>query len=252
MPLLAQEAGRTLAESRLELGASLSDRGSSPACCWCRCSPGPRASGGVPCRRAPLPEADLPRTWRIRWAWVPSPSRSSPWVCSSPSRVPCGEISLTKENEGVDIVLPDLDLHGAAPGTARRRRRRGQARRAGLRRAPHDRPRGRLRQRVPGRLRDVHRALCPFTLDADAVTGVLAEQRRCAATSTGRASGWGCPRPCGSSRTARTVKVVVVLTDGEETTGLIDPLDAARLASGGACGSTRSSRGRVRSPGSIP
>ena len=240
MPLLAQEAGRTLAESRLELGSlSLSDPWFLPGLvlvpllAWAA----RERRRAVPAR-APLPEADLPRTWRIRWAWVPLALEVLALACGvfALARPLRGEISLTKENEGVDIVL----LLDRSTSMEQRQGPRDERRFDVAKRAVQDFAVRRMTDRE-GASDNVclvgfamfTELLCPFTLDADAVTGVLAEldvevRRDLDGTSIG----------LGVSEAVRLLenseaesKVVVVLTDGEETTGLIDPLDAARLAS---------------------
>jgi Ca-activated chloride channel family protein len=74
--------------------------------------------------------------------------------------------------------------------------------------------------------------LCPFTLDAEAMQTALAEveletRRNLDGTAIG-ASVTDAVRLLGEIDSKS--KIVVCLTDGKETTGVIDPMDAARFA----------------------
>ncbi len=74
--------------------------------------------------------------------------------------------------------------------------------------------------------------LCPFTLDAESLLGVLAElnyetSKRLDGTGIGVALGTAVEVMDGSDAASR---VIVLLTDGENTIDLVTPMDAARMA----------------------
>lgn len=239
IPAMFQEPTRTLAQSQVEIfGISLADPWflplllALPVVAWLA----RERRRAIPAR-APMIARDLPRTWRVRLAWLPLVCEVLALGCAlfALARPLQGEIYLTSENEGVDIVLL-LDR-----STSMEQGQEG----SGLRR--FDIAKKAVGDFAVRRMTDREGAadnvclvgfamftelLCPFTLDAEAISGVLedldVEQRRdLDGTSIGLAI----------SEAVRLLelseaksKIVVILTDGEDTTGLIDPMDAARLA----------------------
>ena len=237
--LVLQESGRTLAQSQVEfMGVSLADPWFLPLLlllplvAWLA----RERRRAVPAR-APMIAHDLPRTWRVRFAWLPLMCEVAALACAlfALARPLDGKVHLTSENEGVDIVL----LLDRSTSMEQGQEGSGERRFDIAKRAVEDFAVRRMTDRE-GAADNIclvgfamfTELLCPFTLDAKAISGVLkdldVEQRRdLDGTSIGLAV----------SEAVRLLelsqaksKVVVILTDGEDTTGLIDPLDSARLA----------------------
>ncbi len=237
--ILIQEPTRTLAQGQVEfLGVSLADPWflplllSLPLVAWLA----RERRRAIPAR-APMIAHELPSTWRVRFSWLPLACEVAALACAlfALARPLEGEIYLTSENEGVDIVL----LLDRSTSMEQGQEGSGERRFDIAKRAVGDFAVRRMTDRE-GAADNVclvgfamfTELLCPFTLDAGAISGVLkdldVEQRRdLDGTSIGLAV----------SEAVRLLelseaksKVVVILTDGEDTTGLIDPLDSARLA----------------------
>jgi len=198
---------------------------------------GVRRRGRVAARLPRLPHLRLPRTLGQRLAWLPTALKLAALLLAvgALSRPLEGTIETQSHGEGVDIALV-LDRSSSMEA----RGGEGEPRRFDIARAVLEAFARRRMTDTEGiadnvalfgfaRFTDL---LCPFTLDADAMTGVLAgldvvTHRDLDATGIGVAL-------------AKTVdvfrgldansKVVILLTDGMENVDVIPPIRAGKLA----------------------
>lgn len=181
--------------------------------------------------------AAYPRSWRQRIAWLPRALSGAALVLAllALARPVRGNVQIERTSEGVDIALVvdrsgSMSLQDLAPGVTRfdvvrevvgefaRSRMSGSAGAA-------DNVGLITFARFP-------QLVCPFTLDADALLGFLAQLEIVKNQSEdGTAIGAGLAKAVALLRTSDAKsRVAVLLTDGENTESEIPPLEAARLA----------------------
>jgi len=193
----------------------------------------------VPGRVPSLPgkQAELPRTWAQRLAWVPTCLNLVALVLTALAlaRPLRGNVELSSRSEGVDIAL----LIDRSSSMDARETRDDPTRFEFVKEVVGDFAVRRMTDRE-GAADNIclitfalyPELLCPFTLDADAVTGLLAEvdtekHRELDATGIGIALAKAVGVLAESEAKSR---IVVLLTDGKENVHAIEPLDAARVA----------------------
>lgn len=189
--------------------------------------------------RLPVLPAGLPATLPQRLGWVPPALKVTALTLAvvALARPLRGSVELSSQSEGVDIALL---LDRSSSMTARESEQPGVPRRFDIaKRVLADFARRRMTD-TEGAADNVALfafagytdLLCPFTLDADALTGILADlevevRRNMDGTGIGVAI----------TRAVEVLKeldsdsrIIVLLTDGEETIDVIHPLHAGQLA----------------------
>ncbi|MCP3919237.1 MAG: VWA domain-containing protein [bacterium] len=241
MIAVVQEALESTAEARLEwAGYALSDPWFLAVVPVAVCA----AALGLARRRyapgrVPSLAAGLPRTLRQRLLWIPDVVRfvALVLVIFALARPLRGNVEMTSTSEGIDIVML-LDRSSSME------KRENPSRQSPRR---FDIARDVMSAFATRRMNDVEGAsdnvgligfakypelLCPFTLDSDALNGVLAEldtvrRRDMDGTGIGLAVAKSVEVLKNSEAKSR---VVILLTDGEETIGKIMPMAAAQMA----------------------
>lgn len=196
-----------------------------------------RASARHAAGRVPVLPGTLPRSWVQRVGWLTTLLKVGALALAviAVSRPLRGNVELSSSTEGVDIAL----LVDRSSSMEARRSRSDPARFEIVKDVVGDFARRRMTDRE-GAADNVAlisfayfpELLCPFTLDADALTGVLAgleteKRRELDATGIGIALAKAVAVLRESEAKSR---VVVLLTDGKENVERIMPMDAARLA----------------------
>ena len=189
--------------------------------------------------RVPSIGTQLPRSLRQRMLWVPDAVRfiAVVLVVLALARPLRGDVELTSTSEGVDIVML---LDRSSSMEKRENPGRQSPRRFDVARAVMSAFATRRMNDVEGASDNVGligfakypELLCPFTLDSDALNGVLAEidtvrRRDMDGTGIGLAVAKAVDVLKNSEAESR---VVILLTDGEETIGKIMPMAAAQMA----------------------
>lgn len=189
--------------------------------------------------RVPFVPRDLPRSLRQNLLWIPSTLRVAAVVLTilALARPLRGDIELSSLSEGVDIVLL---LDRSSSMEQKDVRGRDVPRRFDIASRV-------LADFATRRMNDSEGAsdyvalvgfarypelLCPFTLDSDAMTGILAEvdtEKRKVMDGTGIGIAIAKAVAVLENSEAKS-RVVILLTDGEETVNIIPPMRAARIA----------------------
>jgi Ca-activated chloride channel family protein len=236
-----QEAGKTVADARLDVGFGISL--SDPWALWLLVLvPLALATGFLRfarvAGRVPRLPRRIPRSPRqVLAGVVPLFLQGAALVCAiwALARPLRGNVELSSKSEGIDIaLLLDRSSSMEHKDNAGGPRRFDVAKRVvgdfAVRRM-NDREGAADNVALFGFARFTE-LLCPFTLDADALTGILAEldiepRRDMDGTGIGVAVAEGVAIMKNSDAKSR---VIVLLTDGEETISAIHPLDAAAMA----------------------
>lgn len=201
--------------------------------------------GAITARAAPATargsagERGFPRSFAQRFAWLVTGFQLAALVgiAVALARPLRGSVETNSTTEGIDIALV-IDRSGSmtaedlAPGKSRLEVVKEVVRDFAVRRMTD-------REQAADNVALITFAayaklLCPFTLDADAVTGFIAslqpvapEQRH--EDGTGIGVGLGTAVKVLRDTRARS-KIVVLLTDGENNIDIVEPIDAARMA----------------------
>jgi Ca-activated chloride channel family protein len=166
-------------------------------------------------------------TWRIRYRWLPALLRAGALalLVVALARPQVGQADTELPTQGIDIV-PVLDLSSSMTTLLGRDTRQEIAQRV-------------LTEFIEGReddriglviFREEALVLSPLTLDYAALTQLL-EQAPQVNLPDGTAIGVGLASAIDLLRESRArSRVVILLTDGENTTGTVEPLAAARIA----------------------
>ncbi len=198
---------------------------------------GRRRRASQAARMSMLPPGRLPRSWPQRLAWIPIACQllALAGVAVALARPLRGNVLSTTEAEGVDIALV-VDRSGSMKFEDLAK---GLTRLDVVKRVVGDFARRRMTDTVGASdycalftFAQYPQLLCPFTLDADALTGFLdqVELVRFEAedgTGIGRALAKSVAVLRESDAKSR---VVVLLTDGENNIDDISPIEAAELA----------------------
>jgi Ca-activated chloride channel homolog len=238
--LLLQEANRTTAEVRLPLWGELSLAdpyfllllpAALGVCLW-----GLLRRRRVAVRVPRLPAVRVPRSFAQRWGWLPPLMKFSALCLAvlALSRPLRGSIQLASQGEGVDIALM-LDRSSSMEAVARE----GAPRRFDVAKTV-------VGQFARRRMTDTEGVadnvalftfagftdlLCPFTLDADALIGVLDQVDLARPEMDGTGIGVAIAKVVEVfAEVDAKSKVAILLTDGKESVGVILPIDAAQLA----------------------
>ena len=196
-----------------------------------------RASARHAAGRVPVLPDVLPRSWIQRMGWLPTLLKAAALTLAviAVSRPLRGNVELSSSTEGIDIAL----LVDRSSSMEARRSRRDPTRFEIVKEVVGDFALRRMtdREGAADNIALISFAyfpelLCPFTLDADALTGVLEgleteKRRELDATGIGIALAKAVAVLRESDSESR---IVVLLTDGKENVERIMPLDAARLA----------------------
>lgn len=239
-PLLLQEASRTTAQVRLSLWGELSL--ADPyfllllPVVGLVCLVGARRRRKVAVSVPRLPAMQLPRSLAQRLAWLPGAMKLialclTVLALSRPLR---GSIELSSQGEGVDIALM-LDRSSSMEAVANE----GAPRRFDVAKDVVGKFARRRMTDMEGVADNVALftfagftdLLCPFTLDAEALTGVLAQVEVAPRDLDGTGIGIAIAKVVEVFQDIEAEsKVAILLTDGEETIGVINPIAAGQLA----------------------
>ena len=235
-----QESARTAAESRLDLWGDLSLADPFflalvPVAVGVALL-GARVRGRAAARVPRLPGVELPRSLAQRMVWLPQAMKVAALCLTvlALSRPLRGKVELSTQGEGVDIALlldrsssMEAKAHEGAP-----------TRFEVARQVVGDFARRRMTD-TEGVADNVAlftfagftELLCPFTLDADALTGVLEDVQIAPRQLDGTGIGVAIAKAVEVFRDVDAAsKIAILLTDGEETIEVIRPIDAGQLA----------------------
>jgi Ca-activated chloride channel homolog len=166
-------------------------------------------------------------TWRLRYRWVPTLIRAGAiaLLVIALARPQTGQADSELPGQGIDIALV-LDTSSSMGASLSNDTRLAVAQRV-------------LGQFIEGRTQDrlglvIFRSaslvLSPMTLDYDALTGMVEQVQR-VNLPDGTAIGVGLSDALNLLRDSRArSRVVILLTDGENNSGTVEPLVAARIA----------------------
>jgi len=201
---------------------------------WWGARPAARAAYSA---SAPAGASSWPRSWRQRIAWLPRALGGAALVLAllALARPVRGNVQIERTSEGVDIALV-VDRSGSM---AMQDLAQGTSRFDVVREVVGEFARSRM-SGAEGAADNVGlvtfarypELVCPFTLDADALLGFLAQLELVKTQSEdGTAIGAGLAKAVALLRASSAKsRVAVLLTDGENTESEIPPLEAARLA----------------------
>lgn len=167
-------------------------------------------------------------TWRIRYRWVPTFIRAGALalLVFALARPQVGQAETVLPGQGIDIALV-LDISSSMSSAALG----DDSRQEVARRVLTDFVDGREEDRIGLVVfREESLVLSPMTLDYNALTQLL-EQAPRVGLRDGTAIGMGLASAVDLLRDSRArSRVAILLTDGENTTGTVEPLTAARIA----------------------
>ena len=190
----------------------------------------------VPMRLSRTP-ADLPRSTRQRLMWMPTALEALALVCAiiALARPLHGQSKVTRESEGIHVALlldrsSSMEVKDSAGGKRRFDVAREVVGNFAERRMTDEE--GASDHVALIGFANYVEVLCPFTLDATAMQASLEDldiekRRNLDGTAIGAsvADAVRLLQPIESKS-----KIVVLLTDGKETTGVIEPMKAAQMA----------------------
>ena len=171
--------------------------------------------------------AGMRPTWRVRFRWLPTAfgALAIALLVVALARPQKGQAETQLPGQGIDIVLV-LDTSSSMSATMGRGTRMEVSQRV-----LQDFIKGRAEDRVGLVIfRETSVVLSPMTLDYEALTGLVGKVNE-VNLSDGTAIGVGLSDALNLLRDSRArSRVVVLLTDGENNSGNIEPAVAARLA----------------------
>jgi Ca-activated chloride channel family protein len=167
-------------------------------------------------------------TWRLRYRWLPTAIRAAALalLVVAIARPQTGQADSVLPGEGIDIALV-LDLSSSMRSNSLGTGSRQEV----AQRVLTDFIKGRTEDRIGLVIfREESLVLSPLTLDYDALTQLLVQAPQ-VGLSDGTAIGVGLATAVDVLRDSRArSRVAILLTDGENTAGTIEPLAAARIA----------------------
>ncbi len=167
-------------------------------------------------------------TWRIRYRWLPTFIRAAALVLLvvALARPQAGRAETVLPGQGIDIALV-LDLSSSMTASSLG----SESRQEVARKVLTDFVEGREEDRIGLVIfREESLILSPLTLDYEALTQLLLEAPK-VRLPDGTAIGVGLASAVDLLRESRArSRVAILLTDGENTSGTIEPLAAARIA----------------------